>query len=424
MNPTTLYLTVGGSHQPLVTAIQSLRPQRVVFFCTDRDPATDQPGSRTQVEGKGLCIKAQPSDDKPSLPNIPTQCGLSGEQVDTRIVPSDDFDLAYQAMIEALNDPRYAATPRVADYTGGTKTMTAALVVAVLDTPGVELRLVAGTRADLIKTRDGTQESIPAAVEQVRFRRELNLHLSHWATHNYAAAAHGITGMPAPASGQLRAQRQRALALSKALEAWDRFDHRAAWALIEPYRPVIGQAMSQHITALNTLAGGTGGNAAALRLWDLLLNAERRALARRYDDATARVYRLLEWTAQWLLATAKGWRTADLPESVAVAAGIGAGPNGRYQTGLRGAWELVASNVAGVAANFFRDEGERMLHHLLKRNQSILAHGSDPLSDEDWRALWDWTQSRFKPVLENLLTDAGVRQPFGQLPQRYPSDST
>jgi hypothetical protein len=54
MNPTTLYLTVGGSHQPLVTAIQSLRPQRVVFFCTDRDPATDQPGSRTQVEGKGL----------------------------------------------------------------------------------------------------------------------------------------------------------------------------------------------------------------------------------------------------------------------------------------------------------------------------------------------------------------------------------
>lgn len=418
-----LYLTVGGSHQPLVTAIRALRPQRVVFFCTDRDPATQRPGSRTQVEGKGLCIHAHPADEKPTLPNIPAQCGLAAEQFEVRTVPADDFDTAYREMYDALNDPQHAGAPRVADYTGGTKTMTAALVVAALDTPGVELRLVAGTRADLLKTRDGTQESIPAAVERVRFHRELNLHLSHWTTHNYAAAAHGIAGMPAPSGAEVRAHRQRALALSRAFEAWDRFDHRGAWELIEPYRAAIGQILSPQITVLKMLADDTQARAEALRLWDLLLNAERRALAHRYDDATARLYRLLEWTAQWQLETAKGWRTADLPREIAEAEGIAPNARGKYQTGLHGAWTLVAAQVPGIAADFFRDEGERMLDHLLRRNHSILAHGKEPLSAGDWNKLWDWTQTRFKPVLERLLADAGVRQPLGQLPRRYPLEA-
>ena len=36
---------------------------------------------------------------------------------------------------------------------------------------------------------------------------------------------------------------------------------------------------------------------------DLWRNAERRAVQGRYDDAVARCYRMVEWTAQWLLRT-------------------------------------------------------------------------------------------------------------------------
>lgn len=424
VSPTpVLYLTTGGSHQPLGTAIQALQPTHVVFFCTDRDPATGRPGSRTQVEAQGLCIKAHPADERPALPNIPAQCGLTPAQYEVRIVPADDLDAAYRVMREALGDPQHGGQARVADYTGGTKTMTAALVVAALDTPGVELRLVAGTRADLVKTRDGTQESIPAAVEQTRFQRELTLHLSHWASHDYAAAAHGIARMGASANAALRARRQQTLHLSQVFEHWDRFDHHGAYALLEPYRARIGEKLSMHITALRELAEGSGAKAEALRLWDLLLNAERRALARRYDDATARLYRLLEWTAQWVLETTHGWRTADLPKNIAEAQGIPAGPKGKYQTGLRGAWQLVATHCPGAAADFFAAEGERMLDHLLKRNRSILAHGREPLSQPEWDAFWSWTQDRFRPLLEALLTEAGVRQPFAQLPDGYPLEA-
>lgn len=70
---TILICTVGGSHQPIVSAIQEQQPQHVIFICTDKDPATGRPGSINQIEGKGNCIKANFNDDKPTLPNIPTQ---------------------------------------------------------------------------------------------------------------------------------------------------------------------------------------------------------------------------------------------------------------------------------------------------------------------------------------------------------------
>lgn len=57
-----LVCTVGGSHQPIVTAIRAIKPAYVCFLCTDRDPNTGQPGSRIQVEGTGNVIKAHPAD--------------------------------------------------------------------------------------------------------------------------------------------------------------------------------------------------------------------------------------------------------------------------------------------------------------------------------------------------------------------------
>jgi len=30
-----LLITVGGSHQPIITSIQELKPDRVVFICSD-----------------------------------------------------------------------------------------------------------------------------------------------------------------------------------------------------------------------------------------------------------------------------------------------------------------------------------------------------------------------------------------------------
>ena len=76
---TILICTVGGSHQPIVSAIKEQSPDHVVFICTDKDPATGRPGSIIQITGAGNCIRANPQDEKPTLPNIPAQTGLSAE---------------------------------------------------------------------------------------------------------------------------------------------------------------------------------------------------------------------------------------------------------------------------------------------------------------------------------------------------------
>lgn len=55
--PTILFVTVGGSFQPIVTSIHSLKPDRVIFLASDGEN-----GSKSQVIGEGT-----PCDMKPKL---------------------------------------------------------------------------------------------------------------------------------------------------------------------------------------------------------------------------------------------------------------------------------------------------------------------------------------------------------------------
>lgn len=195
---TVLICTVGGSHQPIVTAITRTRPRFVCFICTGRDPATGQPGSDTQIIGKGSVIKAKASDPTPSLANIPTQTGLGEGQFEVCLVSSDDLDAAYSAISHALTTlrHRFPDAVHVADYTGGTKTMTAALVMAALEIEDVELRLVTGARADLIKVRNGTESSIVASAEHLRLRRAMAPYLAAWDRYAYGESCQGLTNHP------------------------------------------------------------------------------------------------------------------------------------------------------------------------------------------------------------------------------------
>ena len=90
----------------------------------------------------------------------------------------------------------------------------------------------------------------------------------------------------------------------------------SALECLEPYRPRIGASWTPLLAALKRLTTEDETQEPA-RLFDLWRNAERRAAQGRYDDAVARVYRLLEWSAQWLLRSRCGIDTGDVsPERV------------------------------------------------------------------------------------------------------------
>jgi len=70
---TVLIVTVGGSPQPILTALQQLNPDRAIFLCS-----TGSKGSISQVigEDKPCKIRRGSEGEVVSLPNIPTQARL------------------------------------------------------------------------------------------------------------------------------------------------------------------------------------------------------------------------------------------------------------------------------------------------------------------------------------------------------------
>ena len=419
-----LLCTVGGSHQPILKAIESAAPCQVCFFCTDRDPETGKAGSIAQVTGAGNVIRTSFGDDKPTLPNIPTQAGLDRDGFEVRIVPADDLDGAYAVMRRAAAElaERFPGARLVADYSGGTKTMTAALVCAALEREDTELQLVAGARADLLRVRDGTEQAMTASVARLRLDRAMAPWLAAWRRFAYHEAADGLDRIRITAGAAGRARLGLARGLSRALARWDDFDHGGALELVETYAGRVAPHFPAMLPALRCLTREEDKRHEPARLWDLWLNAERRASQGRFDDATARVYRLIEWTAQWQLHTRLDADTADfprdlLPESVDTRRDR----DGRIKLGLWHAWQVVGEHLQGPARELIADHGTELRDLLSIRNDSILAHGFRPVQKPDWERMQSWMQDRFLPVLRHLARESGLRKPPEQLPAELPA---
>ncbi len=422
MSKQILLCTVGGSHQPILAAIQSIAPEYVCFFCTDKDPETGRPGSISQVTGTGSVIKAHPRDDKPTLPNIPTQAYLGEDRLEPRIVPADDLDGAYIAIRNAAAElaERFPDARFVADYTGGTKTMTAALVCAALERDDVELQLVSGARADLVRVADGTEQAVTASVARLRLERAMAPYLGAWSRFAYHEAVEGLNGIRVSVDAADRARLDLARTLSRALARWDDFDHAGALALIEPYAGRIAQSYPMLLPTLHLLANKDDTRHTPARLFDLWLNAERRASQGRFDDAVARVYRLIEWTAQWQLGRKLNIDTADFPADL-LPTDIDAHPDreGKIKLPLWSAWRVAQGHLGEPIQGLIENHGAELRNLLAIRNRSILAHGFIPVQKPDWERMRQWTQERFLPVLRHLAKEAGLKHPLEQLPTEF-----
>ena len=423
MSNPILLCTVGGSHQPILKAIESISPGYVCFFCTGRDPGTGRPGSIVQVTGKGNIIKASRNDEKPTLPNIPAQAGLPEAGFEALEVPADDLDGAYLAARNTIAElaKRFPDARFVADYTGGTKTMTVALVCAALERDDVELQLVTGARPDLFVVKDQTGHAVGASVARLRLDRAMVPYLGAWSRFAYHEAAEGLDSIRIAVNSPDKTRLGLARALSRAFARWDDFDHAGALDLIDTYASRIAPCYPAMLPALRLLADESNPRREPARLFDLWLNAERRAAQGRFDDAVARWYRLMEWTAQWQLRSMLDADTADFPRDL-LPPDTDAAParDGKIRIGLWQTWQVVGHHLSGPAQGFVTEHGQALRDLLDLRNQSILAHGFRPVSTEDWQRVHSFTQERFLPILRALASNAGLKNEPQQLPTDPP----
>lgn len=412
-----LLLTVGGSHQPIATSITSQKPDRIIFICSD-----GLKGSKSQVIGEGKpCEVRKGTEVVEKLPNIPTQLSLAdrfdAERDLVLIQEPDNLSECYSKIIQKISDIK-KEEPNcqiVADYTGGTKTMSCGLAIASLDAE-ISLFLTTSTsRQNLIKVESGERTRRAATTGLIVARaidKTLPIYLENY---NYAAAIADLNSLiqNSELAPETTRQIESFLDQCEGFEAWDRFDHQEAISRLTSYisqssiKPY-GLFLKKVIDSRGQLdqnfdaSGGMKGNGYEV-VEDLLLNADRRATQKRYDDAVGRLYRALELLAQIRLFKAYEIQTGDVditklpeplrPEYEAKRSQF----NHKIQIGLAESYELLSKISDDSLGQLYLNKKSLINNALQTRNYSLFAHGFQSINESRYQT--------FNSVIGNFISD-------------------
>ncbi len=390
--------TIGGTPEPIVISLTEARPERVIFLASDE--------SESKVTQEILPAAAQKG------------FGLSpGQYRIDRVSDAQDFE-ACVSTARSLEPEVHQWLQRgqdfsvAADLTGGTKCMAAALAL-----------VASRWKADFLYVGGGTRDKGGLGVVVSGSERLLR-RANPWNSLGYQAiddaALYFDAGLYAAGAKVLETAKRRMTQpgrgrelatlqlLAQLYDSWDRFDFKGARDLAAkvlthisdlrhalPHQAAeIEQTLQDH---QNLLAQLLANQPSALWVRDLLANARRRAMLGNYDDAVARLYRAVEAHGQLALekyGLKARTSLSDLPPDLQEKWAKRAREDGALRLGLRSLYELLGDLGDPLAAQFEASGlAERGKSPLEMRNNSILAHGFDPLTEKGFRSFW-------RPALE------------------------
>ena len=381
------------------------------------DPVTGNKGSYTQILAKGKIIKANFKDTKPTLENIPAQVGFREDNYKVIQVSSDEIDQAYNAISGELQLLVSEYPQVICDYTGGTKSMSSSLVLAAVDNENVQVQVVAGARGNLRKIDTAFQSVQGANVGRTRFKDSLEKALKNWQQYNYATALNELSVLKATDPEDIVSLTTARVA-SQAFADWDVFDHESARDMLSHISKKLAEENRIYLRQLGGICSNSDSTVPH-RIFDLWLNAERCAARGRYDDATSRIYRLLEWCSQWILKSQKNIDTADVPEA-AIPAHISIPFNDRknvYMASLVHSWELAGAICDDATCEFWKKNREQLLTLLEIRNNSILAHGYETVGEGSYHEIQEFAQNELIPFMLMQFEPLKITKLPKQLPK-------
>lgn len=415
MTDTIFLCTVGGSPEPIVKAIQDTQDMGnlsfVCFFCSRIDDATGRKGSRTEIEGKD---------------GVPAKTDLSNEQFGICEVSPDNLDDCFTNINDEIISlkQRYPSGRFVANYTGGTKTMSAALVCATLEHDDVHLTLTTGPRGNLERVQSGTESSVNVNIKEIRTRRRVSECLASWQYFNYHEAEEGLRIVGREISTDSRYHPRILLfrEVSRAFRLVDNFDYSGALDILNQNSKFVSKHYPNMLPSIGPCSQENNPLSEPMKLFHLWHSAERRAIQGRFDDAVGRWYRMIEGAAQWQLKSRLDADTSDFREDLLPRGEVESnrGSDGKVRIGLRQAWMVIKDRLDGPAGDFIAKEENTLYDLLSVRNQSILAHGFTPVDEENWLRIRSWTEEKFLPTLKELVVDAVLKNLPTQLPTEPP----
>lgn len=385
---TILFMTVGtGINQDteemgfkslakkLYSTITKIYPNHVVFFASDKSKHTIP-----YIED----LFKQYDDEF-----------ILGE--DYQIVPMeaiDDFNLCFEIFelkiweYDFKNDGDYKI---IMDYSSGTKTMSAAMACCGLF-----------YSKDLISVSgDRTTGEISAGTEHINYQNLYKVYDKFAllrARHNFNAnrfmtsidAIKHVVGVDVHVNSFL--------SLCKAYNLWDNMDFEGAYnhlrkvdmKLIEFQE--IKAELKKNLNALGNIVNSRSANLKnCYILASLINNSIRKAEEYNYDDAIARLYRAFELIAQIKL-TSYSLKSSDVEVSILLENNVSeefidelekTREDGKIRIGLAKDYQLL--NELNDDLGIYYIENEKKIKNMtVKRNNSILAHGLESKSKEDF----------------------------------------
>ena len=408
INKTVMLVSVGGSGAPVVYSLNSQQPDYIIYF-TSRD---SRKIVRQEIEP---LLEYQPLDHD-------------------MIVTDDEQDLLVSVRVLMQRLPQLLADWHLdfsvlqGDYTGGTKTMSAALVLS-LAKAGCPYSYIGGSARDkenLGVVIDGREQMLyrknPWDVLAIDDLQEIRLLFNR-------CSYRGVENLAEKTAARVEESRSFFAGLqyiSAGFYRWDNFDYSGADAqlkrgisLLSPFvqgHPDAAlKTFFQQLTACQERLGRVLRDTLLFKsnpskkeqqqlstaidgqafIADLLANAARRAeIEHKYDDAVARLYSVIEKIAKVRLKTAYGLDNSDLdleklPESLheGLRSHYFTHHNGKIQIPLGRSYSLLASldDPLGDAYLGSATELEKVLG---VRNMSLLAHGFDPVNGETYSKMF------------------------------------
>lgn len=428
-----LIVTVGGSPEPILKAVELHQPDEVIFACSA--PPCPTP-SLDQVIGEGTPCRHKVGDQEEMRPNLLTQLGLQGSRPDLQLIELPDPDdlqnclSRLRAFLKTL-PARFSKLELCGDFTGGTKSMSTALAFAMLEQKAT-LSVVSGPRENLVRIdrSEGLRivDPIPFLAQRL-FQQRLPPLLE---AHLYGRARSLLLEFVSDQADRLSNEQAQALGTLiqqlQVLELWDRFRWREAldqgeqnefatcwpelwswWLRVEAsieWDPQTDPAVA--ITGYEIVQ-------------DLLLNAERRGRRGWYDDAVARLYRATELLAQTYIRLELGLADPQ-PDWSQREMELSSGdffPNTGVSVLYRWLqdYEVNRDNGKGRQGlgNIYGRQWRELKQLFDARNQSLLGHGLRPID----RATWQSLQDRVSNLVDAVLRELGIEQgpPPCQLPR-------
>lgn len=398
---TAALVAVGGTPAPILHVLRQYRPKHVWYFCSV--------GSR------------------PLADEIHAQLDWHPDRDFIEVARFEELGPCYLELRKAipglLKKWRVEPDQVLVDYTGGTKTMSAALVLAAVEL-FQHFSYVGGEQRDkggLGIVLDGKARTLyqgnpwrELAIREIERAKDL------WDACQFEAAAQVLCQVAPRVPTRLRFEAFAELA--EGMAARHRLDFHTAKSLLRKARGRLRLMFEGKPSGLLEFVhaslkiceecAATSANDALLR--ELLDNALRTARQGRYEDAAARLYRAIEMQGQlWLAEATNGLfvngrcspkNVPNIPEQLRALPFCKPDEEGSIKFALEQTFYAVAvlgkEQAKRIVADLFLPDGRRNPQSLLraateKRNASILAHGVLPIGKDGFEQM--------KQITEQLL---------------------